>query len=199
MLCLLLSYFLLTVLQGFEAAIAAGAKEIAVFASASESFSKSNINCSIEESLARYRAVTNAAKKHSIPVRGYGTLSLSLPHTAHHQLPPLLLSPHKHAQCRIVKGKGQKRCNCFLVLVFALVCCSLLLILGRVVCIYVLFIDFCILQEYYLLVCVKQQKQHFCLFPNHLILLSIILKIHKPFCPVNIVCIVPFTMTVIPT
>ncbi|KAI5433390.1 hydroxymethylglutaryl-CoA lyase, mitochondrial [Lathyrus oleraceus] len=58
-------------LKGFEAAIAAGAKEVAVFASASESFSKSNINCSVEESLARYRTVTRAAKELSVPVRGY--------------------------------------------------------------------------------------------------------------------------------
>ena len=58
-------------LQGFEAAVAAGAKEIAIFASASESFSKSNINCSIEVSLSRYREVAAAAKKLSIPVRGY--------------------------------------------------------------------------------------------------------------------------------
>lgn len=58
-------------MKGFEAAIAAGAKEVAIFASASESFSKSNINCSIEESLNRYRAVALAAKKLSIPVRGY--------------------------------------------------------------------------------------------------------------------------------
>lgn len=57
--------------QGFEAAIAAGAKEVAVFASASESFSKSNINCSIEESLTRYRAIVDAAREFSIPVRGY--------------------------------------------------------------------------------------------------------------------------------
>lgn len=57
--------------QGFEAAIAAGAKEIAVFASASESFSKANINCTIEESLIRYRDVIHTATKLSIPVRGY--------------------------------------------------------------------------------------------------------------------------------
>lgn len=57
--------------QGFEAAVAAGAKEIAVFASASESFSKNNINCTIEESLARYRDVIQASRKLSIPVRGY--------------------------------------------------------------------------------------------------------------------------------
>ena len=56
--------------QGFEAAVAAGAKEVAVFASASESFSKSNINCTIEGSLARYRDVTSAAKKHGIRIRG---------------------------------------------------------------------------------------------------------------------------------
>ncbi|XP_047155151.1 hydroxymethylglutaryl-CoA lyase, mitochondrial-like isoform X1 [Vigna umbellata] len=66
-------------LKGFEAAIAAGAKEVAVFASASESFSKSNINCSIEESLARYRAVTWAAKELSIPVRGYVSCVVGCP------------------------------------------------------------------------------------------------------------------------
>ncbi|KAK1280866.1 hypothetical protein QJS04_geneDACA015007 [Acorus gramineus] len=66
-------------LKGFEAAVAAGAKEVAVFASASESFSKSNINCSIEESLARYRDVVNTAKKHSIPVRGYVSCVVGCP------------------------------------------------------------------------------------------------------------------------
>ncbi|GFP97101.1 hydroxymethylglutaryl-coa lyase mitochondrial [Phtheirospermum japonicum] len=66
-------------LKGFEAAVAAGAKEVAVFASASESFSKSNINCSVEESLARYRAVTCAAKKLSIPVRGYVSCVVGCP------------------------------------------------------------------------------------------------------------------------
>ncbi|EEF45098.1 hydroxymethylglutaryl-CoA lyase, putative [Ricinus communis] len=58
-------------LKGFEAAVAAGAKEVAVFASASESFSKSNINCSIEDSLVRYSDVALAASKLSIPMRGY--------------------------------------------------------------------------------------------------------------------------------
>ncbi|KAL5764029.1 hypothetical protein ACOSP7_016381 [Xanthoceras sorbifolium] len=66
-------------LKGFEAAIAAGAKEVAVFASASESFSKSNINCSIEESLARYRAVAVAAKELSVPVRGYVSCVVGCP------------------------------------------------------------------------------------------------------------------------
>ncbi|CAA2997308.1 hydroxymethylglutaryl- lyase, mitochondrial [Olea europaea subsp. europaea] len=66
-------------LKGFKAAVAAGAKEVAVFASASESFSKSNINCSIEESLSRYRAVTSSAKELSIPVRGYVSCIVGCP------------------------------------------------------------------------------------------------------------------------
>ncbi|GAB2277085.1 hypothetical protein Dimus_011794 [Dionaea muscipula] len=66
-------------MKGFEAAIAAGAKEVAVFASASESFSRSNINCSIEESLTRYRAVALAAKKLSVPVRGYVSCVVGCP------------------------------------------------------------------------------------------------------------------------
>ncbi|KAF8706479.1 hypothetical protein HU200_030753 [Digitaria exilis] len=66
-------------LRGFEAAVAAGAKEIAVFASASESFSKSNINCTIEESLVRYRGVTAAAKKHGLLIRGYVSCVIGCP------------------------------------------------------------------------------------------------------------------------
>ncbi|KAL4031395.1 hypothetical protein IC575_009672 [Cucumis melo] len=66
-------------LKGFEAAVAAGAKEVAIFASASESFSKSNINCSIEESLHRYRQVADAARKHSLPVRGYVSCVVGCP------------------------------------------------------------------------------------------------------------------------
>lgn len=58
-------------LQGFDAAVAAGAREVAIFASASEAFSKLNINCSIAESLARYRVVADAARKLAIPIRGY--------------------------------------------------------------------------------------------------------------------------------
>ena len=58
-------------LQGFERARAAGADEVAVFASASETFSKKNINCSIEESLARFAPLVEAARDAAIPVRGY--------------------------------------------------------------------------------------------------------------------------------
>lgn len=58
-------------LRGFGAARAAGADEIAIFASASEGFSRLNINCSIGESLERYAPVVLAARTAGMPVRGY--------------------------------------------------------------------------------------------------------------------------------
>lgn len=58
-------------LKGFEAAVAAGAKEVAVFPAASESFSKANLNSGIEDNLARCRDIASAARNISIPVRGY--------------------------------------------------------------------------------------------------------------------------------
>lgn len=58
-------------LQGFDAAVAAGAKEVAIFAAASESFSQKNINCSIAESLKRFQPVLARAQMLGIPVRGY--------------------------------------------------------------------------------------------------------------------------------
>lgn len=57
--------------RGMRDAIEAGAKEVAVFAAASESFSKANINCTIEESFERFKPVIALAKKHKIKVRGY--------------------------------------------------------------------------------------------------------------------------------
>src|SRR3954470_24368929 len=50
-------------LKGFQAALAAGAAEVAIFGAASEAFSLKNINCSIAESLERFRPVTDAAKQ----------------------------------------------------------------------------------------------------------------------------------------
>ena len=58
-------------LKGFEAARAAGATEVAVFGAASEAFSKKNINCSIAESLERFRPVVERALQEKIKVRGY--------------------------------------------------------------------------------------------------------------------------------
>ena len=67
-------------LKGFEAARAAGATEVAVFGAASEAFSKKNINCSIAESLERFRPVTEAAASAGIRVRGYISCVLGCPY-----------------------------------------------------------------------------------------------------------------------
>lgn len=67
-------------LKGFEAALAAGAKEVAVFGAASESFSQKNINCSIAESLDRFVPVVEAAKAAGIRVRGYVSCVLGCPY-----------------------------------------------------------------------------------------------------------------------
>ncbi|MFT6225190.1 MAG: hydroxymethylglutaryl-CoA lyase [Paracoccaceae bacterium] len=58
-------------IQGFEAAMAAGADEVAIFASASEGFSQKNINCSIAQSMARFAPVVAAAQAAGVRVRGY--------------------------------------------------------------------------------------------------------------------------------
>src|SRR3970040_659542 len=58
-------------LKGFEAARAAGATEVAVFGAASESFSRKNINCTIAESLERFRPLTDAARAAGIKGRGH--------------------------------------------------------------------------------------------------------------------------------
>ena len=58
-------------MQGFERAMAARADEIAVFGAASEGFSQNNINCSIAESLERFKPVVDAARAAGVPVRGY--------------------------------------------------------------------------------------------------------------------------------
>ncbi|MDU8929026.1 hydroxymethylglutaryl-CoA lyase [Alisedimentitalea sp. MJ-SS2] len=58
-------------MQGFDGAVAAKADEIAVFGSASEGFSKANINATIEESIERFDPVIAAAKEIGLPVRGY--------------------------------------------------------------------------------------------------------------------------------
>jgi hydroxymethylglutaryl-CoA lyase len=67
-------------LKGFEAARAAGATEVAIFGAASEAFSQKNINCSIAESLERFRPVTAEATKHGIKVRGYVSCVLGCPY-----------------------------------------------------------------------------------------------------------------------
>jgi hydroxymethylglutaryl-CoA lyase len=67
-------------LKGFEEALAAGVDEVAVFASASETFSQKNINCSIAESFDRFQPVLSAAMTAGIPVRGYVSCVLGCPY-----------------------------------------------------------------------------------------------------------------------
>lgn len=67
-------------MQGFEAAIVAGADEVAIFASASETFSQRNINCSIAESIERFRPVAAASRDRGIPLRGYVSCVVECPY-----------------------------------------------------------------------------------------------------------------------
>ncbi|MDI9849658.1 hydroxymethylglutaryl-CoA lyase [Rhodoblastus sp. 17X3] len=67
-------------LKGFEAAMDAGANEIAVFAAASETFSRKNINCSTEESLTRFEPVLDAAKRAGVRARAYVSCALGCPY-----------------------------------------------------------------------------------------------------------------------
>jgi len=67
-------------LQGFDAAVQAGASEVAIFGAASESFSRKNINCSIAESLKRFEPILSSASALEIPVRGYVSCVVGCPY-----------------------------------------------------------------------------------------------------------------------
>ncbi|MCL9682540.1 hydroxymethylglutaryl-CoA lyase [Legionella maioricensis] len=66
--------------RGMNKALEVGAKEIAVFTAASELFNQRNINCSIEESIARFQPVLDLAKAHNVKVRGYISCVLGCPY-----------------------------------------------------------------------------------------------------------------------
>lgn len=67
-------------LRGFDAAVEAGARQVAIFAAVSESFSQKNINCSVSESLKRFAAVVDSASALDIPVRGYVSCVIACPY-----------------------------------------------------------------------------------------------------------------------
>jgi hydroxymethylglutaryl-CoA lyase len=67
-------------LKGFEAALAAKAGEVVIFGAASEAFSQKNINCSIAESIERFRDVAREAKSHGIRLRGSISCSFGCPY-----------------------------------------------------------------------------------------------------------------------
>lgn len=66
--------------RGLEAALDAGATEIAVFAAASETFSRANLNCSIDESLERFADIVDEASKRGVAARGYVSCVLGCPY-----------------------------------------------------------------------------------------------------------------------
>ena len=66
-------------MRGFEQAMAVEAEEIAIFAAASETFSQRNINCSIDESIERFKPVAEAAEREGIRMRGYISCTLGCP------------------------------------------------------------------------------------------------------------------------
>jgi hydroxymethylglutaryl-CoA lyase len=67
-------------MKGFEGALASQADEVVVFGAASEAFSQRNINCSIAESIERFRPVAEAAKAHGMKVRGAVSCALGCPY-----------------------------------------------------------------------------------------------------------------------
>ena len=67
-------------MKGFEAALAARADEVVIFGAASEAFSQKNINCSIAESIERFREVAYAAKQHGLRLRGSVSCALGCPY-----------------------------------------------------------------------------------------------------------------------
>ncbi len=67
-------------MKGFEGALAAKADEVVIFAAASEAFSQRNINCSIAESIERFRPVAEAARAHGMKVRAAVSCALGCPY-----------------------------------------------------------------------------------------------------------------------
>jgi len=65
---------------GMNKAFDLGVKEVAIFGAASETFSRKNINCSVEDSMRRFEVVLAHAKEHGIPVRGYISCVLACPY-----------------------------------------------------------------------------------------------------------------------
>ncbi len=73
-------------MRGYSDAVAAGVDEIAIFASASEGFSRANINATIEESIARFAPILEAARHVDLPVRGYVSCVVECPYDG--KVPP---------------------------------------------------------------------------------------------------------------
>ena len=67
-------------MQGLERALAAGAREVAIFPAATEAFCQRNLNCSLADSLRRFQAVADGAHRAGIRVRGYVSCAVGCPY-----------------------------------------------------------------------------------------------------------------------
>lgn len=76
--------------KGMEKAVSLGVKEVAIFASSTESFSQKNINCSIEESYRRFEPVIQLARKNKIKVRGYLSTVFGCPYEGEVKIPSVV-------------------------------------------------------------------------------------------------------------
>lgn len=73
-------------MKGFENALKAGAKEVAIFTAASEAFNQKNLNCSIDESLRKFDDIMSMASQEGVAVRGYVSCVVGCPYSGH--VPP---------------------------------------------------------------------------------------------------------------
>ena len=99
-------------MKGLEAALEAGADEVAVFGAASEAFSKKNINCTIDESLERFKPVAKAAIDQGLKVRGYVSCVLGCPYTGfiHPRIvEDVTLAAARHGLLRDIAGRYYRR------------------------------------------------------------------------------------------
>jgi hydroxymethylglutaryl-CoA lyase len=88
-------------LKGLQSAIEVGAQEVAIFGAASESFTKKNINCTIEQSLKQFDQVVNEAKKANLLIRGYVSCVVGCPYEG-------VIKPS--AVCRVVEKMLDMNC-----------------------------------------------------------------------------------------
>ena len=88
-------------MKGFENAVKAGAREVAIFTAASEEFNRINLNCSVDESLRKFDDVMAAAKTEGVAVRGYVSCVVGCPYSGH--VPPA-------AAARVAQALHQMGC-----------------------------------------------------------------------------------------
>lgn len=92
--------------QGFENALKAGAREVAIFTAASEAFNRKNLNCSVDESLRKFDDVMAAAKREGVAVRGYVSCVVGCPYQVRRQAGRRMIGQLDRRQGRIHLQQG---------------------------------------------------------------------------------------------